>query len=81
MNGWRISTTADCAYEFLVGGLEDRSLDREALAWVPHFKAERAFLFLERGVQGLFDCELREAIGLCRSMELHGREERLAAFL
>ena len=31
MNGWKINTTADAAYDFLVGGLESRSIDRESL--------------------------------------------------
>lgn len=35
MNGWRIATDVDPAYDFLVGGLEDGSLGREALeAWL-----------------------------------------------
>ena len=37
MNGWRISTTTDEAYELLVGGLERGGLDREALeGWLRH---------------------------------------------
>jgi death on curing protein len=31
MNGWKITTTTDEAYRFLVGGLEHGTLDREAL--------------------------------------------------
>ena len=31
MNGWKITTTAEDGYEFLVGGLERRALDREML--------------------------------------------------
>lgn len=35
MNGWKISTTTDKAYDFLVGGLERGGLHREALeAWL-----------------------------------------------
>ena len=31
LNGWRLSTTTDEGYDFLVGGLERGTLDREAL--------------------------------------------------
>ena len=35
MNGWKITTTTDDAYRFLVGGLERGTLDREALeSWL-----------------------------------------------
>ncbi len=31
MNGWRIVTSSDAAYDFLLGGLDEDSLDRESL--------------------------------------------------
>jgi death-on-curing protein len=35
MNGWRITTTTEEAYSFLVGGLERGKLDRDALeSWL-----------------------------------------------
>ena len=41
LNGWKISTSTEEAYDFLVGGLERGGLDREAMeAWLRRVVAE-----------------------------------------